>query len=160
MSRKDARPLPLLWHRKSCLRLGGSTRLTSVISGSFDKKCFGVLDGSLGFLLGGLGGSLGLTSGALGCPSVFLGALLASFLVLSRPSSPPIRCPGVFQNDVQTTFASQTSFSRKCYYSFRNIVIFDARGIGLGAQNPPEEGSQGVKRPARRALTEMRRDEQ
>ena len=160
MSRKVVRLSRLLWHRKSYPRLGGSTILVSVISGSFDKNLLGALDGSLGFLLGGLGGSLGLTSGALGCSSVSLGALLASFWVLSRPSSPPIRCPGVFQNDVQTTFASQTSISRKCYYSRRNIAGFDARWVGLGSENPPEEGSQGVKRPARRALTEMRRDEQ
>ena len=65
------------------------------------------LDSSLGFLLGALGGSLGLTSGALGCSSVSLGALLASFWMLLRPSSPPIRCSGVFQNDLQTTFAAQ-----------------------------------------------------
>ena len=31
--------------------------------------------------------------------------------------------------------------------------------MGLGAQNRPEEGSQGVKRPVRRGLTEMRRAE-
>ena len=84
------------------------------------------LDGSLGFLLGALGGSLGLTSGALGCSSVSLGALLVSFWMLLRPSSPPIRCSGVLQNDLQTTFASQTSISRKCYYSERIIAIFDA----------------------------------
>ena len=118
------------------------------------------LDGSLGFLLGGLGGSLGFTSGALGCSSVSLGVLLAAFGVLLRRSSPPIRRSGVLKNVAQTTFAIQTSNSRKCYYSHRNIVIFDARRAGLGAQNRPEEGSQGVKRPARRALTEMRRDEQ
>ena len=118
------------------------------------------LDGSLGFLLGGLGGSLGFTSGALGCSSVSLGVLLAAFGVLLRRSSPPIRRSGVLKNVTQTTFAIQTSNSRKCYYSHRNIVIFDARRVGLGAQNPPDEGSQGVKRPARRALTEMRRDEQ
>ena len=159
MSRKEVRPSPLLWHRKSCPRLGGSTILTSVISGLFDKNCLGALDGSLGFLLGGLGGSLGFTSGALGCSSVCLGALLASFWVLLRPSSPPLRCSRVPQNDVQTTFASQTSIFRKCYYSHRNIGVFDARRVGLGAQNRPEEGSQGVERPARRALTEMRRDE-
>ena len=41
----------------------------------------------------------------------------------------------------------------------KNIAVFDARRVGLGAQNRPEEGSQGVKRPVRRALTEMRRDE-
>ena len=76
-----------------------------------------------------------------------------------RPSSPPIRRSVVLKNVAQTTFAIQTSNSRKCYYSHRNIVIFDARRAGLGAQNRPEEGSQGVKRPARRALTEMRRDE-
>ena len=39
------------------------------------------------------------------------------------------------------------------------IIICDARRVGLGAQNRPEEGSQGVKRPVRRGLTEMRRDE-
>ena len=133
--------------------------MTSVISGSFDKNCLGALDGSLGSLLGALGGSLGFTSGALGCSSVSLGALLVSFWVLLRPSSPPIRCPGVFQNVAQTTFAIQTSNSRKCYYSHGNIGIFDARRVGLGAQNRPEEGSQGVKRPVRRGLTEMRRDE-
>ena len=84
-----------------------------IIRELFDTFCLGVLDGSLGFLLGGLGGSLGLTSGALGCSSVSLGALLASFLVLLSPSLQPIRCPGVFQNNVQTTFASQMSISRK-----------------------------------------------
>ena len=73
-----------------------------------DTFGLGALDGSLGFLLGALGGSLGLTSGALGCSSVFLGVLLASFWVLLRPSLPPIKCPVVFRNDVQTTFASQT----------------------------------------------------
>ena len=40
-----------------------------------------------------------------------------------------------------------------------NIVVFDARRVGLGAENGPEEGSQVVKRPARRVLTETRRDE-
>ena len=124
-----------------------------------DTFGLGALDGSLGFLLGGLAGSLGFISGALGCSSVSLGVLLASFWVLLRPSLPPIRCPVVFRNDVQTTFASQTSIFRKCYYSKRNIAVFDARRVGLGAQNRPEEGSQGVKRSARRALTEMRRDE-
>ena len=131
----------------------------SVISEFFDKFGFGALGGSLGSLLGALGGSLGFTSGALGGSSVALGVLLASFSMLLRPSSPPIRCSGVLQNDLQTTFASQTSISRKCYYSFRIIAIFDARRVGLGAQNRPEEGSQGVKRPVRRGLTEMRRDE-
>ena len=155
----QVRPSPLLWHRKSCPRFGGSTILTSVISGLFDKNCLGALDGSLGFLLGGLGGSLGLTSGALGCSSVFVGVLLASFWVLLRPSLPPIKCPVVFRNDVQTTFASQTSIFRTCFYSQRNIAVFDTRLMGLGAENRPEEGSQGVKRPVRRALTEMRRDE-
>ena len=130
-----------------------------IIRDSFDTFCLRALYGCLGFLLGVLGGSLALTSGALGCPSVSVGALLASFCVLWRLSLSPIRCPGVFQNDVQTTFASQTSISRKCDYSSRVIVIFDARRVGLGAQNRPEEGSQGVKRPARRASTEMRRDE-
>ena len=37
--------------------------------------------------------------------------------------------------------------------------MFDALRVGLGAQNRPEEGSQGVKRPVRRGLNEMRRDE-
>ena len=160
MNRKEVRLSPLLWHRKSCPRLGGGTIFMLIIRDSFDTFCLRALDVCLGFLLVAFGGSVGLTSGALGGSSVSLGALLASFWVLLRPSSPPIRCPGVFQNDVQTTFAPQTSNSRKCYYSQRNIVIFDARRAGLGAQNPPEEGSQGVKRPARRALTEMRRDEQ
>ena len=50
-----------------------------------------------------------------------------------RPSSPPIRRSGVFKNGAQTTFAIQTSNSRKCYYSYRNIAIFDARRVGLGA---------------------------
>ena len=117
------------------------------------------LDSSLGFLLGALGGSLGLTSGALGCYSVSLGALLASFWMLLGVSSPPIMCSGVLQNDVHTTFASQTSISRKCYYFHMILAIFDARRVGLGPQNRPEEGSQGVKRPVRRGLTEMRRDE-
>ena len=111
MSGKVVRLSRLLWHRKSCPRLGGSTILTSVISGSFDKHFLGALDGLLGFLFGGLGRSLGSTSGALGCPSVSLGVLLASFWVLLRPSSPPIRCPRVFQNDVQTTFAYLTPIS-------------------------------------------------
>ena len=142
MTWKEVRPSPLLWHRKSYPRLSGSTIFTSVISRFFDKNCLGPLDGSLGFLLGALGGSLGLTSGALGCSSVSLGALLASFWMLLRPSSPPIRCSGVCQNDLQTTFASQTSISRKCYYSSRIIAIFDARRVALGAQNRPEEGSQ------------------
>ena len=133
--------------------------MTSVISGSFDKNLLGAFDGSLGFLLGGLGGSLGLTSGALGCSAVSLGALLASFWMLLRPSEPPMRCSGVLQNDVQTTFEFQTSNSRKCEYSHRLIAVFDARRVGLGVQNRPEEGSQGVKRPVRRGLTEMRRDE-
>ena len=77
-----------------------------------DTFGLGALDGSLGFLLGALGDSLGSTSGALGCSSVSPGALLASFWMLLRPSSPPIRCSGVLQNDLQTTFASQTSISR------------------------------------------------
>ena len=130
-----------------------------IIRDSFDTFCLRALDGCLGFLLVAFGGSIGITSGALGGSSVSFGALLASSWVLLRPSSPPIRCPGVFQNVAQTTFAIQTSNSRKCYYSQRNIVIFDARRVGLGAQNRPEEGSQGVKRPVRRGLTEMRRDE-
>ena len=130
-----------------------------IIREFFDTFCLGALDGSLGFLLGGLGGSLGFTSGALGCSSVCLGVLLAAFGVLLRRSSPPIRRSGVLKNVAQTTFAIQTSNSRKCYYYHRNIVIFDARRVGLGAQNRPEEGSQGVERPARRALTEMSRDE-
>ena len=130
-----------------------------IIRDSFDIFGLGALGGSLGFLLGALGGSLGLTSGPLGCSAVSLGALLASFWMLLRLSSPPIKCSGVFQNDLQTTFASQTSISRKCYYSSRIIPIFDVRRVGLGAQNRSEEGSQGVKRPFRRGLTEMRRDE-
>ena len=81
-----------------------------IIRDFFDTFGRRALDVSLGFPLGGLAGSLGFTSGALGCPSVSLGAHLASFLVVLRPSSPPIRCPGVFQNDVQTTFASQTQY--------------------------------------------------
>ena len=120
-----------------------------IIRDSFDRFGLGALGGSLGFLLGALGGSLGLTSGPLGCSAVSLGALLASFWMLLRPSSPPIRCSGVFQNDLLTTFASQTSISRKCDYSHRTIAIFDARRVGLGAQDRPEEGSQGVKRPNR-----------
>ena len=91
----------------------------------------GPLDGSLGSLLGALGGSLCLTSGALGCSSVSLGALLASFWMLLRPSSPPIRCSGVLQNDLETRFASQTLISRKCEYSQRIIAIFDARRVSL-----------------------------
>ena len=130
-----------------------------IIREFFHTFGFGALDGSLGVLLRALGGSLGLTSGALGCSSVSLGALLGSFWMFLRPSSPPIRCSGVLPNDVQTTFAFQTSISRKCYYSKWVIVIFDALRVGLGAQNRPEEGSQGVKRPVRRGLTEMRRDE-
>ena len=110
---------PLLWHRKSCPRLSGSAIFTSVNS-FFDKICLGALGGSLGSLLGALGGSLGFTSGALGCSSVYLGGLLGSFWMLLRPSSPPIRCSRVFQNDVPTTFASQTSISR-----------FVSAGVGL-----------------------------
>ena len=83
-----------------------------IIRDSFDIFGLGALDGFLGSLLGALGGSLGFTSGALGCSSVSLGALLGSFWMLLRPSSPPIRCFGVFQNDLQTTFASQTLISR------------------------------------------------
>ena len=85
-----------------------------------DTFGFGALDGSLGSLLGALGGSLGFTSGALGCSSVSLGALLASLWMLFGVSSPPIRCSGVLQNDVPTTFASQTSISR-----------FVSAGVGL-----------------------------
>ena len=107
-----------------------------------DTFGFRALGGSLGFLLGALGGSLGFTSGALGCSAVSLGALLASFWMLLRPSSLPIRCSGVLQTDLQTTFASQTSISRNCHYSQRIIVIFDARRVGSGVQNRPEEGSQ------------------
>ena len=62
-----------------------------------------------------------------------LGVLLASFWMLLRPSSPPIRCSRVFQNGLLTTFASQTSISRKCYYSVRNIVVFDTRRGGFGS---------------------------
>ena len=97
-----------------------------------------------------------------GCSWLLLGVSRGSLGLLwmrLRPSSPPIRRSGVLKNVAQTTFAIQTSNSRKCYYSERNIVIFDARRAGVGAQNPPEEGSQGVKRPVRRGLTEMRRDE-
>ena len=115
----------------------------------YDTFGLGALCGSLDSLLGARGGSLGLSSGALGCSSVSLGALLAFFWMLLRPSSPPIRRSGVLKNVAQTTFAIQTSNSRKCYYSYRNIVIFDARRAGLGAQNRPEEGSRGVKRPIR-----------
>ena len=160
MSRKEVRLSPLLWHRKSCPRLGGGTIFMLIIRDSFDTFCLRALDGCLGFLLVAFGGSIGFTSGALGGSSVSLGAFLASFWVFWRPSSPPIGCSGVVKNVVQTTFASQTSISRKCYYSNRNIIVFDTRRVGLGAQNRPEEGSQGVKRPARRAVTEMRRDEQ
>ena len=81
-----------------------------------DTFGLGALGGSPGFLSGALGGSLGFTSGALGCSSVSLGAVLVSFWRLLRPSEPPMRCSGVLQNDFQTTFASQTSISRKCYY--------------------------------------------
>ena len=130
-----------------------------ILRDSFDIFGLGALGGSLGFLLGALGGSLGLTSGALGCSSVSLGVLLASFWMLLRPSSPPITCSRVLQNDLQTTFASQTSISRKCYYSHKIISIIDGLRVGLGIQNRPEEGSQGVKRPVRKGLTEMRRDE-
>ena len=125
-----------------------------------DTFGLGALGGSLGSLLGALGGSLGIISGPLGCSSVSPGVLLASSAELMGPYSSPFRCSRGLQNDVQATFASQTTIFRKCYYSYRNIGVFDARRVGLGAQNRPEEGSQGVKRPARRALTEMRRDEQ
>ena len=83
-----------------------------IIREFFHTFGLGPLGGSLGSLLGALGGSLGFTSGALGCSSVSLGALLGSFWMLLRPSSPPIRCSGVLQNDFQTTFASQTLISR------------------------------------------------
>ena len=76
-----------------------------------DTFALRALGGSLGFILGALGGSLGFTSGALGCSSVSLGALLASFGMFLRPSSPPIRCSGVLRNYVQKTFASQTPIS-------------------------------------------------
>ena len=102
---------PLLWHRKSYPRLSGSTIFMLIIRDRNDTFGLRALDGSLGFLLGALGGSLGLTSGALGCSSVSLGALLVSFWMLLRLSSPPIRWSGVFQNDLQTTFASQTTIS-------------------------------------------------
>ena len=111
-----------------------------IIRDSFDIFDLGALGGSLGFLLGALGSSLGLTSGPLGCSAVSPGALLASFWMLLRPSSPPIKCSGVFQNDFQTTFASQTSISRKCKYFHRIIVIVVARRVGLEFQNRPEEG--------------------
>ena len=120
-----------------------------IIRDSFDIFGLGALGGSLGFLLGALGGSLGLTSGPLGCSAVSLGAFLASSWMLLRLSSPPMKCSGVFQNDFQITFASQKSISRKWYYSQRIIAIFDVRRVGLGAQNRPEGGSQGVKRPVR-----------
>ena len=120
-----------------------------IIRDSFDTFGLGALGGSLGFLLGALGGSLGFTSGALGCSSVSLGALLASFWMLLRLSSPPIRCSRVLQNDLLTTFAAQTPISRICYYSLRVNVIFDAGRVGLGAQHRSEEGSQGVKQPVR-----------
>ena len=84
-----------------------------IIRDSFDTFGLRALGGSLGFFLGALGGSLGFTSGALGCSSVSLVALLASFWMLLGGSSPPVRCSGVLQHDVQTTFASQTSISRK-----------------------------------------------
>ena len=83
-----------------------------IIREFFHTFGLGPLGGSLGSLLGALGGSLGFTSGALGCSSVSLGALLVSFWVLLKPSSQPIRCPGVSQNDFQTTFAYQTPFFR------------------------------------------------
>ena len=130
-----------------------------IIRDLFDTFGLGPLGGSLGSLLGALGGSLGFTSGALGCSAVSLGALLASFWMLLRPPAPPIRCSRVLQNYILAAFAAQTPTSRTCYYSQRNIVICNARRVGLGAQNRPEEGSQGVKRPVRRGLTEMRRDE-
>ena len=53
-----------------------------------------------------------------------------------RPSSPPIRRSGVLKNVAQTTFAIQTSNSRKCYYSQWNIVIFDARRAGGSSKSP------------------------
>ena len=117
MSRKVVRLSPLLWHRKSYPRLGGSTILTSVIWDSFDKNLLGALDGSLGFLLGGLGGSLGLTSGALGCSSVCLGALLASFWVLSRCLlRHPLGAPGC----PKTTFKQHSRLKRRF---FENAII-------------------------------------
>ena len=137
-----------LWHRKSCPRFGGSTILPSVISEFFDKIRFHAVVGSRVFLLA----ARGLSWPHFGCSWLLLGVSWGSLGLLwmrLRPSSPPIRRSGVLKNVAQTTFAIQTSNSRKCYYSHRNIVIFDARRAGLGAQNPFEEGSQGVKRPVR-----------
>ena len=59
---------------------------TSYISRFFETFGLRALDGSLGFFLGALGGSIGITSGASGGTSVSLGALLASFWMLLRPS--------------------------------------------------------------------------
>ena len=67
-------------------RAWAGARFSPPTSRSFDTFGFRALDGTLGFLLGALGDSIGLTSGALGGSSVFLGALLASFLMLLRPS--------------------------------------------------------------------------
>ena len=51
------------------------------------------------------------------------------------------------------------SISQACQYYYANFVVFDARRLGFGAHNRPEAGSQGAKRPVRRGLTEMRREE-
>ena len=110
-----------------------------IIRDSFDTFCFRALDGCLGFLLVAFWGFIGLTSGALGCSTVSLGVLLASFWMLLRFSSLPIRCSGVLQNELPTTFAFQTSISRKCFYFQRIIVIFDARRVGLDPKIAPRK---------------------
>ena len=93
MNRKEVRLSPLLWHRKSCPRLGGSIISTSDISDFFDTFGLRALDGSLGLFFGALGGSIGLTSGALGGSSVSLGALLASFWELLGLAVLSFGCP-------------------------------------------------------------------
>ena len=89
---------------------------------------------------------------------VLLGALLASFRVLLVAPRCLLGLSWLPLDALEALFATDSAV-RGAQKRRPNIVIFDARRAGLGAQNPPEEGSQGVKRPARRALTEMRRDE-
>ena len=116
MIRKEVRLSPLVWHRKSYPRLGGATIFMLIKVDSYDTFGLGALCGSLDSLLGALGGSLGLTSGALGCSSVSLEALLASSWELLRPSSPPIRCSGVFF----TIFKQHSHLKRRC---LENAII-------------------------------------
>ena len=54
MSRKEVRLSPLLWHRKSCPRLSGSTVFMLIIRDRNDTFGLGALGGALGFLVGAL----------------------------------------------------------------------------------------------------------